>query len=100
DHAPGGEAGFVANRQDRLNEGGVANGRSVNVQAFAFEFDSAAVTDFRGGLLDFAQSSVARGKLRIAQVDFEPGAARDAVDGTRFDTEDAGGSDGVRAAGI
>jgi len=98
DHSFGGDVEVAAAFKSVFNEVRVANRRLVDVESLDLEFDTATGTDLGGSLFDFLESLIASLDLRIAQVDFEPGAMGDAVHGAGFDAKDAGGPDSIGAA--
>src|SRR5262245_45702396 len=71
---------LAANLDNRSYQPGIANCWSVHVHALHLKLNAATAADLRHCLLDSVKSVIPRGELGIAQINFQPGATRHAVD--------------------
>src|SRR5438046_2918099 len=95
DHSLGSHTELTANLLDALHEPRLTERGRVSVDDFDFPADAAPAGDFVDGFADTFESFVACGQVRVAQIDFEQSAMRDAVDGAGLDAEDAGRAHGI-----
>jgi hypothetical protein len=90
DHSFGAEVEVAAGFENGFDKPMIANRRPIHIQALDLQLDTATETELAGSLFDFFEDGIPGLDLSIAQIDLEPGAIGDAVDGPRFNPEHAG----------